>query len=48
MGIPEIEKGKENKFVERINNLCKNVGTVIFIKSSSYFKEQNIGSRKKK
>jgi amino acid transporter len=48
MGIPEIEKDKENKFVERINNLCKNVGTVIFIKSSSYFKEQNIGSRKKK
>ncbi|MCK4664003.1 MAG: hypothetical protein KAT68_14135, partial [Bacteroidales bacterium] len=48
MGIPEIEKGKESKFVERINNLCKNVGTVIFIKSSSYFKEQNIGSRKKK
>jgi len=48
MGIPEIEKDKESKLIERINNLCKNVGTVVFIKSSSYFKEQNIGSRKRK
>ncbi|MBC8488527.1 MAG: amino acid permease [Bacteroidetes bacterium] len=43
LGIPEIETGREKEFVENINRMCRNIGTVVLIKASSYFKELNIG-----
>ncbi|MCD4735769.1 MAG: hypothetical protein K8R53_06970, partial [Bacteroidales bacterium] len=43
LGIPEIELGKELEFVQKTNDLCTNIGTVILIKSSSRFRELNIG-----
>ncbi|MCD4744681.1 MAG: hypothetical protein K8R58_00100, partial [Bacteroidales bacterium] len=42
LGIPDIETGKEQEFVDKINYLCKNPGTVILIRASSYFKELQI------
>ncbi|PLW92070.1 MAG: hypothetical protein C0592_12570 [Marinilabiliales bacterium] len=43
IGLPEIEKGKEEEFIEETNLLCQDVGTVVFIKASSYFKDLQIG-----
>ena len=45
MGIPEIESGSETQFVEETNALCKDIGTVILIKASTYFKNLKIGVR---
>jgi amino acid transporter len=47
MGIPEIESGKETEFINETNRLCENIGTVILVKASSFFKALNIGSVKK-
>lgn len=43
LGFPELEEGKEQEFVEKTNNLCRNIGTVVMIKSSSLFKEMHLG-----
>ncbi len=44
LGIPDVQEGKEKDFIERTNKLCKNIGTVLLIKSSSFFKEYNVAA----
>lgn len=44
LGIPEIEENKEIEFVEQTNALMHQIGTVILVKASSYFKELHFGS----
>lgn len=43
IGIPEVRGGDEFRYVENVNNLCQNVGTVVLVKASSYFKDFEIG-----
>jgi len=47
MGIPELEKGQELKYIKDTNHLCENIGTVILVKASSFFKALNIGQDNK-
>jgi hypothetical protein len=46
LGIPEVREGQEKLYVDNINYLCQNVGTVVLMKASSYFKEIEIGNIK--
>ena len=39
MGLPNIEKGYEQKFVEATNQLLKLTGTVVLVKASSFFQK---------
>ncbi|RLD37257.1 MAG: hypothetical protein DRI74_07225 [Bacteroidetes bacterium] len=43
LGFPPLETGKEQEFVDKTNELCQNIGTVVLIKSSSLFKEMHLG-----
>ncbi len=43
LGIPDIREGDEQDYVNQVNRLCQNVGTVILVKASSYFKNIEIG-----
>jgi hypothetical protein len=45
LGLPEVESGKEEKFVDETNALCKDIGTVILMKASTTFKKLNIGAK---
>jgi amino acid transporter len=45
-GIPEVFDGQEQQYVENVNELCQNIGTVVLVKASSYFKEIEIGITK--
>ncbi|MCF8298242.1 MAG: amino acid permease, partial [Saprospiraceae bacterium] len=45
IGVPEIEIGTEREFVKETNALCKDIGTVVLIKASTYFKDLKIGVR---
>ena len=44
MGIPDIEEGKEEEFVQSTNELIKQVGSLFLVKASSFFKSLHIGS----
>ncbi len=46
LGIPEVQEGQEQLYVDNINYLCQNIGTVVLMKASSYFKEIEIGNIK--
>lgn len=46
LGIPEVREGQEQFYVDNINQLCQNIGTVVLMKASSYFKETEIGLAK--
>lgn len=46
LGISEVKKGDEFRYVETVNKLCQNVGTVVLVKASSYFKNFEIGAVK--
>ncbi len=46
LGVPEIEEGKEKEFVINTSDLMLDIGTVILVKASSYFKELNFGSQR--
>jgi len=37
MGLPDIQEGNEQKFVEATNNLLELTGTVVLVKASSFF-----------
>ncbi len=43
IGLPEIKVGQELSFVQRTNDLCQNVGTVILVKASSSFIDLSVG-----
>jgi hypothetical protein len=43
LGIPEVMEGREFKYVEDVNHLCQNIGTVALVKASSYFSDFTIG-----
>jgi uncharacterized protein YbcI len=45
LGLPEVESGMEEKFVNETNALCKDIGTVILMKASTTFKKLNIGAK---
>ncbi len=47
MGLPDIEDKLEQDFVDKTNELCHKIGTVILVRASSNFMEMNIGRRKK-
>lgn len=44
MGLPLINIGTEEDFVNDTTELCKDIGTVLFLKASTQFKELSIGS----
>jgi amino acid transporter len=44
MGIPLIKIGAEEDFVSTTTELCKDIGTVLFLKASTQFKELSVGS----
>ncbi len=46
LGIPDIREGGEQDYVNQVNHLCENVGTVVLVKASSYFKDLEIGHSK--
>ncbi|NPD45531.1 MULTISPECIES: amino acid permease [unclassified Lentimicrobium] len=46
LGFTPIIKGEEAKFVEKINILCRNIGTVAIINASSEFKSLSLGELK--
>lgn len=46
LGIPDIREGEEQSYVDQVNRLCQNVGTVVLVKASSYFKDLEIGRSK--
>lgn len=43
-GLPEVEQGKEQNFVDEINKLFEDIGTVIILKASTTFRSLNIGA----
>lgn len=43
LGMAEVEEGKELEFIERADNLYKDLGTVAIVKASSFFSELTIG-----
>ncbi|MCF6184425.1 MAG: hypothetical protein L3J56_07335, partial [Bacteroidales bacterium] len=43
LGLPDIKDGQEEKFVNDTSELMYQIGTVILIKSSSQFKNLNLG-----
>jgi amino acid transporter len=47
MGIPEFNDGEEVEFIQKTNDLCHNIGTVILIKASTFFKSLKIGIARK-
>ena len=47
LGLPEIEEGNEEKFVEETNKLCEDIGTVILLKASTNFRKLRIGIKRK-
>jgi amino acid transporter len=46
LGVPDIREGEEQHYVDQVNRLCTNVGTVVLVKASSYFKNLEIGRDK--
>ncbi len=48
LGFPQVVKGEEQKFVDRINILCHDIGTVAIIQAASEFKELKLGEIKPK
>ena len=42
VGIPEIEKGLENQFVQNTNTLVNTIGTTLLVKASSHFEETDL------
>lgn len=42
LGMPEVSEGKEISFIYNTNKMCDNLGTVILVRASSYFKELKI------
>ena len=46
LGIPDIRDGAEQDYVNQVNRLCQNVGTVVLVKASSHFKDLEIGRNK--
>ncbi len=47
LGIGEIENNKEKIFFDNTNKIIKNIGTVVLIKASSYFKELQVTQKEK-
>ncbi len=43
LGLPEIEEGSKEQFVNETNKLCGDIGTVILLKASTNFKKLHIG-----
>ena len=43
LGIADVQEGKEKEFIERADNLYKDLGTIALVKASSFFKEIKIG-----
>ncbi len=48
IGIPEIISGKEKVLIEQTNRLCEDVGSIIFVKASGFFKELKLGREEDK
>jgi len=46
LGVPDIRGGEEQHYVDQVNRLCTNVGTVVLVKASSCFKNLEIGRDK--
>ncbi|MBI9035237.1 MAG: hypothetical protein JEZ03_12270 [Bacteroidales bacterium] len=47
LGIPPIEPETQEEFIENINYLCRDLGTVILVRASSYFKDLQLGVKTK-
>lgn len=44
MGVPKVTKGAEEDFVTDTLELCKDIGTVMFLKASTQFKALSVGT----
>jgi hypothetical protein len=44
LGIPDVMDGQEFKYVDDVNHLCQNIGTVALVKASSYFTDFNVNT----
>ncbi len=47
LGIPEIEQGKEQEFVDKTSKLMLDIGTVVLINAASQFRALNFGTKVK-
>ncbi len=43
LGLADVQEGKEMEFIERADYLYKDLGTVVLVRASSFFKELHIG-----
>jgi len=43
LGLADVVEGKEKDFIERADNLYKDLGTIALVKASSFFEEMYIG-----
>ena len=43
LGLADVQEGREREFVERADNLYRDLGTVVLVRASSFFKEMHIG-----
>lgn len=43
LGVADVQEGREKEFVERADYLYKDLGTVVMVRASSFFKELHIG-----
>lgn len=48
LGLADIKKGDEEKFINNTNDLCQSIGTVVLVKASSQFMNLKIGKIKNK
>lgn len=46
LGIPDINVGNEETFVQRTNELLREIGTVVLLRASSVFKKMSFGINK--
>jgi len=43
LGLAEVTEGKEKEFVERADELYKDLGTIALVKASNFFKVMKVG-----
>ena len=43
LGIADVQEGNEMEFIERADYLYKDLGTIVLVNASSFFKELKIG-----
>jgi hypothetical protein len=42
LGLPDVVEGQEEEFINRTDAICKDLGTLVLVKASSFFSVLNI------